>query len=77
MFNDKRSLLERNLQEQYYDGEVDYYDERDVSPEMKKGTNDCIKYIEEESDYDYLWYKHEAQKKYYREPYKPKQTAKF
>lgn len=73
----KRSLLERNLQELYYDGEVDYYDERDVSPEMKKGINDCIKYIEEESDYDYLWYKYEAQKNYYREPYKPKQAAKF
>ncbi|MBT2759867.1 hypothetical protein [Paenibacillus sp. ISL-20] len=65
----------RTFQELYYDGEIDYYDERDVSPEMKKGINDCIKYIEEESDYDLLWYKNEAQKKYYREPFKAKQVV--
>lgn len=70
----KRSLLERNLQELYYDGDADYYNERDVSPEMKQGVNDCIKYIENESDYEILWFKQEAQKKYYREPFKAKQN---
>lgn len=66
----------RTFQELYYDGEVDYYDERYVSPEMKQGIYDCIEYIENESDYDLIWYKNEAQKNYYREPYKPKQELK-
>ncbi|MFI2856818.1 hypothetical protein ACH6EH_06730 [Paenibacillus sp. JSM ZJ436] len=71
----KQYNQEINLQEKYYDGDYDYYDERDVSLEMKRGTRDCTKYIEEECDYDHLWYKNEAQKKYYRKPYKPKQVA--
>ena len=57
MFNDKKSHTQRNWEELYYDGEIDYYDERDVSLDMKQGINDCVKYIEEESDYDTLWYK--------------------
>lgn len=65
----------KTMQELYYDGEADYCDERDVSLDMKQGTNDCIEYIEQESDYNILWYKQEAQKKYYREPYKPKQLS--
>lgn len=73
----KKSHTQRNWQELYYDGEVDYFDERDVSPEMKQGINDCIKYIEEESEFDILWYKHEAQKKYYRKPYNPKELSKL
>lgn len=66
----------RTFQELYYDGEVDYCDERYVSPEMKQGIYDCVEYIENESlNDDYLWYKQEAQKKYYREPYKPEEKA--
>jgi len=64
----------KDWQDQYYDGESDYYDERDVSPEMKQGTNDCIEYIEEVIDNEATWFKHEAQKKYYREPYKPEKS---
>ncbi|MGM1044865.1 MAG: hypothetical protein ACQEXX_01825 [Bacillota bacterium] len=62
---------QRNWQELYYDGLVDYYDERDVSLDMKQGTNDCIKYIEEDLDHDIQWLKQEAHNIYYRKPYKP------
>ncbi|MWV44954.1 hypothetical protein GRF59_15130 [Paenibacillus sp. HJL G12] len=60
----------KEMQDMYYDGDKDYYDDRDVSPEMKQGTKDCIKYIEEVIDNEATWLKQEAQKKYYREPYK-------
>jgi hypothetical protein len=71
----KGQRWEKNWQEQYYDGEVEYIDERCVSLEMKSGTNDCIKYLEKETntyDSEVIWFKNEANKgKFYREPYKP------
>lgn len=60
----------KEMQDMYYDGDKDYYDERDVSPVMKQGTYDCIEYIEEVIDNETAWLKREAQKKFYREPYK-------
>lgn len=65
----------RTWEEQYFDGDVEYYDERDVSPEMKQGTNDCIKYIEEVIDNEAAWFKKANSGKFYREPYKSVQLS--
>lgn len=37
----------RGLQELYLDGEAEFIDERYVSPDMLKGINDCINYLED------------------------------
>lgn len=64
----------RTKQEKYYDGTEDWYDEDLVSEEFR------VEYILQEAyeqekcksyDDEILWLKNEAQKKYYREPYKP------
>ncbi|RPK31836.1 hypothetical protein EDO6_02463 [Paenibacillus xylanexedens] len=50
-------------EDQYYDGyEVDTYDHRMVSDEIKQGTEDCVKYIEEIVDNEYFWYKNITRK---------------
>lgn len=71
MANHKKNILlsQHDWQDLYYDGETEYFDERDVSSYMKQGLNDCIEYIEDETDNDILWYKNEAQKKHYRKPH--------
>lgn len=70
----KGMLSTRTKQEKYYDGTGDWYNEDLVSEEFK------VEYILQESyeqekyntyDDEILWLKNEAQKKYYREPYKP------
>lgn len=67
-------LSTRTKQEKYYDGLEDWYDEGLVSKEFTE------EYILQEAydqenyntyDDEILWLKNEAQKIYYREPYKP------
>ncbi|WP_405169316.1 hypothetical protein [Paenibacillus sp. FSL H3-0286] len=64
--------LFKTFQEQYYDGEVDYSDERCVSSEMKQGQYDCVKYLDSQKiDDEVLWRKYHANSgKFYREPHK-------
>lgn len=63
-------------EDRYYDGcNVDYCEEDFVSSEMKLGTEECIKYIEDTVDNETLWLKNKAQHQYYREPYKPKSNV--
>lgn len=66
-------------EDRYFDGEIDYYDERYVSLDWKNSTSNLINYQEEMLDTyddDILWLKNEAQKKYYREPYKQEEIEK-
>ncbi|OZB98038.1 hypothetical protein [Paenibacillus sp. XY044] len=65
----------RTFQEQYYDGDVDYCDERYVSPEMKQGTNDCVEYIEEVIDNEAVWLMKANSGRFYREPYKSEKLS--
>lgn len=70
----KELFSTRTKQEKYYDGTEDWYDEGLVSEEFR------VEYILQEAyeqekyntyDDEILWLKNEAQKKYYREPYRP------
>lgn len=64
----------RTKQDNYYDGSEDWYNEDLVSEEFKVENILKEAYEQEKLDtYDdeIFWLKNEAQKKYYREPYKP------
>lgn len=64
----------RTKQDNYYDGLEDWYNEDLVSEEFRVENILKEAYEQEKLDtYDdeILWLKNEAQKKYYREPYKP------
>lgn len=72
------SLSQLSWQDLYYDGYVEYFDERNVSSYMTEGLGDCIEYIENSFfDDEVLWLKNEAQKKYYREPFSNQQLMKI
>lgn len=45
--------LQKTWQEQYYDGEVEYADERYVSAYMFEGLDDCIEYLNTYDDFEY------------------------
>ena len=67
-------LSTRTKQEKYYDGLEDWYDERLVSKEFTEEYILQEAYKQEKYntyDDEILWLKNEAQKKYYRKPYKP------
>ncbi|WP_169834406.1 hypothetical protein [Paenibacillus donghaensis] len=57
--------------ERYFDGEVDYVDERYVSDEMKEGTEDCVEYLDTQKiDDEVLYLKREANSgEFYRAPF--------